>query len=192
MTTDSQPQSEPNLQYPPLSQPQPPLPVTAERTLLPPIGWREWIALPDLGVNAIKAKIDTGARTSALHTYGIQIEEQNGVQLVHFRIYPVQQRRRGAVHATAPLLGWKTIRSSSGHRQRRPLIRTTIEWMGEQWPIELTLTNRDEMGFRMLLGRQAIRRHALVDPARSFIDPRHRTMARANAQHLSRTTPRRP
>lgn len=151
---------------------------------LPAIGWREWVTLPDLGVNAIKAKVDTGARTSALHAYGVRIEEQNGVQLVHFRIYPVQRRRRGAIQIVTPLIGWKVIRSSSGHRTRRPVIRTTLGWMGEQWPIELTLTNRDQMGFRMLLGRQAIRRHALVDPARSFIDPRHRLLERLNAQHL--------
>jgi hypothetical protein len=157
---------------------------------LPAIGWREWVTLPDLGVNAIKAKIDTGARTSALHAYGVRIEERDGVQFVHFRIYPVQRRRRGAIRITSPLIGWKVIRSSGGHRTRRPVVRTTLGWMGAHWPIELTLTNRDEMGFRMLLGRQAIRRHALVDPARSFIDPRHRLLERLNAQHLHRASDR--
>ena len=151
---------------------------------LPVIGWREWVTLPDLGVNAIKVKVDTGARTSALHAYGVRIEEVDGVQLVHFRIYPVQRQRRGAIRITTPLIGWKVIRSSSGHRTRRPVVRTTLGLMGDQWPIELTLTNRDQMGFRMLLARQAIRRHAVVDPARSFIDPKHRVMERLNAQHL--------
>lgn len=151
---------------------------------LPVIGWREWVSLPGLGVNAIKAKIDTGARTSALHAYGVRVETIDGKEVVHFRVYPVQRQRRGAIRVTAPLVGWKVIRSSSGHSSRRPVIRTTLGWMGQRWPIEITLTNRDQMGFRMLLGRQAIRRHAIVDPARSYIDPNHRVLKRLNARHL--------
>jgi len=151
---------------------------------LPTIGWREWIALPDLGIKGIKAKVDTGARTSTLHAYGVRVEEQDGVQIVHFRVYPVQRQRRGAIRVSAPLVGWKHVRSSSGHRTRRPVIHTTLEWMGDSWPIEITLSNRDEMGFRMLLGRQAVRRHAVVDPSRSFLDPRHRALARLNAAHI--------
>ena len=157
--------------------------VATDQTL-PTIGWREWVTLPELGISAIKAKVDTGARTSTLHAYGVRIEERDGTQFVDFRIYPVQRRRRGGIRVSAPLVGWKVIRSSSGHRTRRPVIHTSLGWMGELWPIELTLSNRDEMGFRMLLGRQAIRRHAVVDAARSFIDPHHRVLERLNSRHL--------
>ncbi|MGH8274324.1 MAG: ATP-dependent zinc protease family protein [Gammaproteobacteria bacterium] len=133
------------------------------------VGWREWVGLPRLGVALIKAKIDTGARTSALHATNIEIyTTQTGNQRVRFTVWPEQRSRRGAVAATAPLKGERLIRSSNGAAERRPVVTTVVDIDGQQWPIELTLTSRDMMGFRLLLGRQALRGHAVVDPAKSY------------------------
>lgn len=127
----------------------------------------------------IKAKIDTGARTSALHAYDIEIFPDNGVDTVYFQVHPLQHSRGPSVPAHAPLAGWRQIRSSSGHQAERPLIHTVLHWLDHEWPIELTLTNRDEMGFRMLLGRRALRKRATVDPGRSFIDRTRRDRGRS-------------
>ena len=140
------------------------------RQKLSTIGWREWIALPDLGVHVIKAKIDTGARTSALHAHHIEIVEEDGVEVVHFMVHPRQHSRKPEIRASAPLLERRWVRSSSGERSLRPAIVTRLRWNRRIWRIELTLTDRDEMGFRMLLGRQALRGHVRVDPGRSYLD----------------------
>lgn len=136
---------------------------------LPVIGWREWVALPDLGVSAIKAKIDTGARTSALHVFDLETFQLAGRTWVRFQVHPWQRSTDGTVVAEAELFERRTVRSSTGHTTRRPVILTTVEWMGRRWPLEINLANRDMMGFRMLLGRQALRRRLLVDPSRSFV-----------------------
>lgn len=133
------------------------------------VGWREWVALPDLGVGAVKAKVDTGARTSALHAFGLREFERDGARWVRFEVHPQQRSRTGAVVVEAPLVDRRLVRSSDGRRQRRPVIRTTVAVGGRRWPIEVTLTRRDEMGFRMLLGRQALVRRCVVDPGRSFV-----------------------
>lgn len=133
------------------------------------IGWREWVALPDLKISLIKAKIDTGARSSALHAHDVEVIRRRGREVVRFKIHPLQRETAHEVQAEAELVDERWVRSSSGHRMRRPVILTTVEINGQQWPIELTLTSRDEMGFRMLLGRQAMRKRFLVDPARSFL-----------------------
>ena len=132
------------------------------------LGWREWVALPDLGTEAIKAKIDTGARTSALHAYRITPFEEDGRHRVRFAVHPVQRRRLPEIECIADMVGERMVTSSSGHRERRIVIRTPLEVGGRSWPIEITLTDRDEMSFRMLLGRQALRRRVLIDPGRSF------------------------
>lgn len=134
-----------------------------------PLGWREWVALPELGVPWIKAKLDTGARSSALHAFDIEPYSRNGEARVRFSLHPRQRRPVPSVPADAAVLGRRQIRSSSGHHQERLLIRTPIELAGERFEIELTLASRDAMGFRMLLGRQALRSHFLVDPGRSFV-----------------------
>lgn len=139
-----------------------------ERELLR-IGWREWLRLPALGVDLIKAKVDTGARTSALHADELELFETDEGPRVRFVIHPRQRSHEGAVVATADVQEMRRITSSNGVAQLRPVIETTIDLGGIEWPIELTLTSRDVMGFRMLLGRQAIRGHALVDPGRSFL-----------------------
>ncbi len=132
------------------------------------IGWREWVRLPDLGVESIKAKVDTGARTSSLHAYDVE-EFQRGKQtMVRFKLHPEQRNSRFVVTAEAPLCDRRRVTPSSGHSELRPVIRTTIELMGQVWEVELTLTRRDAMGFRMLLGRQAMRGHFAVDPGVSY------------------------
>lgn len=139
---------------------------------LDPIGWREWLALPDLGVAQIKAKIDTGARSSALHAFDIERCDLEGKAMVRFAIHPLQDDSRTVVMAEAELLAERHVRNSGGQAQLRPVIRTHVQLGDRQWPIELTLTNRDAMGFRMLLGRQAVRDRFVVDAGRSFLHPR--------------------
>ena len=139
-----------------------------KRAVKPVLGWREWVALPELGIEAIKAKIDTGARTSALHAYKIQTFEVDGQRRVQFVVHPVQRRKLPQVECVADVVDERMVTSSNGQRELRLVIRTPIEIGGKSWPIEITLTNRDVMSFRMLLGRQALRKHALIDPGRSF------------------------
>lgn len=138
----------------------------------PTIGWREWVALPELGVEALKVKVDTGARSSALHAFDARSFEQNGVEYVRFTIHPRQRDTSESVEAECPVIARRWVTTSSGHRTRRPVIRTPIELLGQVWPIEVTLTNRDAMGFRMLLGRQAIHRRFLVDVSKSYLSGR--------------------
>lgn len=133
------------------------------------LGWREWVQLPDLGVEFIKAKIDTGAKTSVLHADEIKIVRKGEHRYVRFTIYPSQRSREQAMPAKALLVEKRIIRSSSGHASKRPVIRTNIQVGAQVWPIEVTLVDRDVMGFRMLIGRQAILKHFLVDPAHSFL-----------------------
>jgi hypothetical protein len=132
------------------------------------IGWREWVGLPDLGIRTIKAKIDTGARSSSLHAFGIQKFMHDGTAFVRFRVHPLQRDFGKEIKCEAEVLESRVIRSSTGHAQERTVIMTTIEIRGRSWPIELTLANRDEMGFRMLLGREGIRGRFLVDAGKSF------------------------
>ncbi|MFC2173770.1 ATP-dependent zinc protease [Acidobacteriota bacterium] len=135
---------------------------------LPVIGWREWVALPELGIRRIKAKIDTGARSSSLHVFGMEVSEHRDRTFVQFSIHPLQRNFRKTVKAEAEVKEFRKVRSSSGHVAMRPVISATIELLGRHWEIELTLANRDAMGFRMLLGREAIRKRFLVDSGQSF------------------------
>ncbi|MEX2287650.1 MAG: ATP-dependent zinc protease [Planctomycetaceae bacterium] len=134
----------------------------------PVIGWREWISLPHLGVRAIKAKIDTGARSSSLHAFDVETFKRKGKMVVRFSVHPLQRDARTTVITEAEVLEFRQVRSSTGHAMLRPVIVTDVSLFGMRWPIELTLANRDEMGFRMLLGREALRRRFLVDPGRSY------------------------
>ncbi len=144
-------------------------PPSTHSSPLPILGWREWLTLPTLELPPIKAKVDTGARTSALHAFAIELYDCQGEPWVRFQVHPRQRDSHCTVTATAPLLGERWVRSSNGDRQRRPVITTLVVLGDYQWPIELTLTNRDAMGFRMLLGRAAVRRRFLVDPERSYL-----------------------
>ncbi|WP_231943701.1 ATP-dependent zinc protease family protein [Aeoliella mucimassa] len=135
---------------------------------LPIIGWREWVALPELGVSTIKAKIDTGARSSSLHAFDMVTFERDGQPFVRFKVHPLQRSSKETIEVEHPVLEFRKVRSSTGHAQRRPVIVTTVEAVGLTWPIELTLANRDAMGFRMLLGREAVRGRMIIDAAGSF------------------------
>ncbi|MCA9232625.1 MAG: ATP-dependent zinc protease [Planctomycetales bacterium] len=132
------------------------------------IGWREWVALPDLGIKSIKAKVDTGARSSSLHAYAIEPFDRDGEKYIRFKVHTVQRRSDEVVEAEAKILEYRSVRSSSGKAKVRPVILTNVELLGLKWPVELTLANRDEMGFRMLLGREAFRRRFLVDSGKSY------------------------
>ena len=133
----------------------------------PVIGWREWVSLPDLGVAWIKAKIDTGAKSSSIHAWDIEVDD--GTAEVQFNLYPQQDDESFVVAVHAPLVEHREVRSSNGEVDLRPVIRTPTLVRGHAYDIELTLTSRDEMGFRMLLGRSAIRRRFLVDAGKSFL-----------------------
>ncbi|TVQ08985.1 MAG: ATP-dependent zinc protease [Leptolyngbya sp. DLM2.Bin27] len=135
------------------------------------IGWREWVALPVLGVPTIKAKVDTGARSSTLHAFNVERFERDGRAMVRFQAHPMQRNDDYMVAAEATLLEDRVVRNSGGQAELRPVIKTPVQVGNAQWVIELTLTNRDQMGFRMLLGRQAVRRRYLVDPGRSYLQP---------------------
>lgn len=138
------------------------------------VGWREWTSLPELGIRSVKAKVDTGARSSCLHAYDIRETERQGRTWLLFKVHPLQQNDRYIVECEAPLLEYRQVKSSDGRRELRPVIQTDIELGGLRWPIELTLTRRDAMGFRMLLGREAVRGRFVVDPGRSYLSSRPR------------------
>lgn len=130
------------------------------------VGWREWVALPELGLARLKAKADTGARTSALHAFAVRTLRDGRVR---FRIHPLQRDAGPTVECVAPLVGHRWVRSSTGHRTRRPVVLTRLVLGELSWPVEVTLVRRDVMGFRMLLGRQALRRRVVVDASRSNV-----------------------
>ncbi len=133
------------------------------------IGWREWLSLPDLGIRKIKAKIDTGARTSSLHAFDIKEFEVGKKTYVSFKVHPIQRDNSRVIKSEAELVAKRKVKNSGGKVTLRPVIITTINIGGMTWDIELTLINRDEMGFRMLLGREAVRGHLLVNPGNSYI-----------------------
>ena len=135
---------------------------------LPIIGWREWASLPDLGIDWLKVKVDSGARSSSLHAFEITEFEREGTPWVRFKVHPLQRSTDVAVVAESPVLEKRSVRSSSGQASLRPVIVTHVTLLGVTWQVELTLANREEMKFRMLLGREAFRGRFLVDGGRSF------------------------
>lgn len=143
--------------------------VKKKRRKLRRIGWQEWVSLPLLGITHIKAKVDTGARTSALHAFSVTPFKEGNQEKVRFDIHPVQNDVSVVVTCVADVIDKRFITDSGGHREERYVIRTTLVLAGRSWPIEITLTERDTMLFRMLLGRSAIRKRYIVNPARSFI-----------------------
>lgn len=136
--------------------------------ILPTIGWREWVSLPDLVSDRIKAKVDTGARSSSLHASEIESFDVDGTPFIRFRLHDSHSDPEKFKIVESPVIDVRTVRTSSGETTDRPVIRTNINLLGETWPVELTLADRHEMGFRMLLGREAFRGRFLVDSAQSF------------------------
>lgn len=132
-------------------------------------GWREWASLPELGVKKISAKLDTGAKSSAIDARDIIEFEKRGAPWVEFVLCADQNRKSEGVHCTAPVVDKRAIRSSSGHVEDRYVVRTLVELGREIWPIELTLANRDEMEFRLLLGRDALAGKFAIDPQASYL-----------------------
>lgn len=159
---------------------------TSPGPVRPVIGWREWVTLPDLGVEHLKVKIDTGARSSALHAFDVEPFRRRGKDMVRFLVHPYQRETGTTVEAEAAVIDERWVRSSSGKRDLRPVIQTSVQWNGVSWPIELTLTRRDTMGFRMLLGREAVRGRYVVDAGRSYYGGRPPKEIRRKAGKRSR------
>ncbi len=136
------------------------------------VGWREWVALPELGLDWVKAKLDTGARSSSLHADDVQLMERDGISVARFSVRPWQRSPDGAVWGELPLIDERSVRSSTGHVETRPVVMGHITVAGHTVPAEITLTNRDSMGFRMLIGRQALRGRFLVNSGRSYVGGR--------------------
>lgn len=132
-------------------------------------GWREWVGLPELGVEHIKAKLDSGARSSALHAFDLEEFKRDGIAWVRFSIHPWQESAEDAHTVELPVHDRRTIRSSTGHVQQRYVVRTQLRMLDKVFPIEVTLARRDAMGFRMLIGREALRHGFLVDSGHSYL-----------------------
>lgn len=152
------------------------------------LGWVEWVALPELGLPAIKAKVDTGARTSALHAFEVEPFGPAESPMVRFGIHPIPGRMDVVIYCSAPEIDRREVISSNGEREMRPVIATHITVGERTWPIEITLANREAMTYRMLLGRQAIRGDIRVDPAAAYLQPKlsyrlYRHVPRLNLVH---------
>jgi len=132
-------------------------------------GWREWVSLPSIGVGSIKAKLDTGARTSALHAFNIETYWSNGELWARFFVHPYQKNDAREIACDARIEDIRIVSNPGGRRQRRLVIRTDVRLGDETWPIDLSLTDRDEMGFRLLIGRTAMHGNLIVDPDHSYL-----------------------
>jgi len=135
----------------------------------PIIGWREWVGLPSLNIPTIKAKVDTGARTSALHAFAIKTVIENGKEKVYFDIHPFQRNTDKIISCVADVIDKRSVTDSGGHQEERFVIETDMVIGGSCYTIEVTLTERENMLFRMLLGRSALYKRFVVNPARSFL-----------------------
>jgi hypothetical protein len=133
------------------------------------VGWREFLSLPDLGIDTIKAKVDTGAKTSCLHAFQLEPFDKNGEAWIRFWIHPKQKDVEEVITCEAKIIDERVVRDSGGHEEKRFVIQSTIELDKQRWSVELTLTNRENMAFRMLLGRTAMTNRIIVDPTQSFL-----------------------
>lgn len=142
---------------------------TESNSSLITLGWREWLALPELGIARIKAKVDTGARTSALHAFSLHTFHERGIKLVRFAIHPLQRRSDIVQECVAEVIDQRTVSDSGGHKEKRLVIATPVQLGDQRWTIEMSLTRRDNMKFRMLLGRTALQGRYLVDAEKSYL-----------------------
>jgi len=132
------------------------------------IGWREWVSLPDFGIDKIKAKVDSGARTSSIHAFNMEIYKRQKNKFVKFSIHPDQNTEKSKKTCRAKIIEFRKVKSSNGQTELRPVILTKVKILDDIRLIEMTLTNRDEMGFRLLLGRESVRKKYLIDTGKSF------------------------
>jgi hypothetical protein len=152
--------------------------VSSEKLVL---GWREWLGFPDIGIEQIKAKVDTGARTSCLHAFFVEPLEREGEAWVRFGIHPLQRSTSEEIVCEAPVKDQRAVRDSGGHEELRYVIETTVTIGSSEHSIEVTLTDRDTMKFRVLLGRTAIREHYVVDAGRSYVRGKRKKRRKAAA-----------
>ena len=143
--------------------------MTTEPQNLLTIGWREWVSLPELGIAKIKAKIDSGARTSCLHTAEYEVFQKGDTDWVRFTVHPIKRHNEVETHAEAKVIDYRIVRDSGGHEEKRPFIRTNMHIANQIWPIEVSLSNRENMKFRMLLGRTGMAQRAVIDCSKSYL-----------------------
>lgn len=143
--------------------------VSGSMKILTVVGWREWVELKDFNISAIKAKVDSGAKTSSLHAFDLEIHRRKTGDYVSFDIHPLQRNAKKSVRCRTKVLEFRKIKSSNGQTELRPVILMNIGFGGESFETEVTLTNRDEMGFRMLIGRKALRKRFLIDVSKSYL-----------------------
>ena len=143
-----------------------------ESTKRKTIGWREWVSMPEFGIIEVKAKVDTGADNSSLHAFNLERFVEDGVDMVRFEIHPRQRKRKPSIDCVAKVVGERKVKNPGGRSELRPVIRTKLIVAGEELDALVNLTTRDEMTFRMLLGRRTVRNHFVVDPGRSYIGGR--------------------
>ncbi len=142
------------------------------------IGWREWVALPHLQLPAVKAKVDTGAKTCSLHAFSIEPFHSKGVLHVRFKVHPLQDRMDIVVTCEAPVIDYRNVSDSGGHTEKRYVIRTTLMIGSIETLVEFTLANRETMSHRMLIGRNAMR-HVVIDPNHEYLLGRPERIVRA-------------
>ena len=142
------------------------------------VGWREWVGLPQAGLDWVKAKIDTGARSSAIHAFDLEVVERDGAEWVRFSVHPWQKSDEDHVELTLPVLDRREVRSSNGQVEQRYAVSLDVTLAGRTITTVMTLSNRDEMGFRMLIGREALERGFLVDSSRSYAGGKPRRAVR--------------